>query len=139
MYVVDTSVWVSKFVIEDSNHSISAGWFEFAVRQGEALVCPSFVLAETAGAVARRTRRRSIGIDAARLMEQLPIFRLVSVDLQLAKLSAEVASRGLIRGSDAVYVALAQELDVPLVTWDQEQKMRGNQFVRTTTPMENSV
>gem|GEM_PF-6744737 len=38
-----------------------------------------------------------------------------------------------------MYVALAQELDVPLVTWDQEQKMRGNQFVRTTTPMENSV
>jgi len=41
-----------------------------------------------------------------------------------------------LKGSDAVYVALAQGLDVPLVTRDREQLARGSAVIQTITPEE---
>jgi predicted nucleic acid-binding protein len=43
------------------------------------------------------------------------------------------AARSL-RGADAVYVALADLLDLPLVTWDREQRERAGRRVRVITP-----
>jgi predicted nucleic acid-binding protein len=47
-----------------------------------------------------------------------------------------VAANVALRGSDALYVALATKLDLPLVTWDKQQRERGAVFCRTMTPVE---
>jgi predicted nucleic acid-binding protein len=41
-----------------------------------------------------------------------------------------------LRGADAVYVALARRLGMPLVTWDAEQRERAKPVVRVVTPEE---
>ena len=50
---------------------------------------------------------------------------LVDLDHQRARLTADVAADLRLRGADATYVAAAQELNLPLVSWDREQIERG--------------
>ena len=63
-------------------------------------------------------------------------FDIHDISRELAKSSAEVARIAALRGSDAIYVALAAHLDVPLVSWDTQQRERGAMFCRTITPVE---
>jgi len=37
--------------------------------------------------------------------------------------------------ADAVYVALAEQLQIPLVTWDREQRERGGQRIVAQEPL----
>ena len=94
------------------------------------------VLAEVAGAVARRTGLSELGTRAVTLVRHLPDARLVPVDAELAQLGARVAAQLRLRGADALYVALARRLGAPLVTWDQEQLERGRQLVTVLNPQE---
>ncbi len=126
MYVVDASVWVSRFVPTDVHHQPSYRWLEAAITRGELLAAPALLLAEVAGAVSRRTGRPELAVRAVDLLEQLPNGRLVPVDAQLARLAAALAGQFQIRGGDALYVALAQQLGFSLVTWDREQAERGS-------------
>ena len=54
-------------------------------------------------------------------MQRLLQTRLVPVEADLARRSARIARELKLRGADAVYVALARRLGIPLVTWDRDQ------------------
>ena len=136
MYVVDASVWVSRFVPPDAQHEVSRLWLEALVERGGLVLGPSLAPVEVAGAVARRTGLFEMGARVASLIQRLPNVRLVPVDAELAQLGVEVAAGLRLRGVDALYVALARRLGVPLVTWDQEQRERGSSAVTTVTPQE---
>jgi predicted nucleic acid-binding protein len=56
------------------------------------------------------------------------------VDASLARLSADLAAQLQLGGADALYVALAQRLGIPLITWDREQLQRGLAAVTALTP-----
>lgn len=136
MYVVDASVWISWFVPADAHHDPSRRWMSAQVVQGESVVAPLLVLAEVAGAVARRTGVSELGVHAVSLMQHLPNARLVAVDTELAQLGAQLAAELRLRGADALYVALARRLSIPLVTWDQEQQERGRPLVAVLNPQD---
>jgi predicted nucleic acid-binding protein len=48
--------------------------------------------------------------------------------------AARVAGRLRVRGADAVYIAAAAGLRLPLVTWDVEQRERAAGFVEVLVP-----
>ena len=56
------------------------------------------------------------------------------MDEYLARLSTRVAATLFLRGADAVYVAVAKRLNIPLVTWDKEQLTRGSPIIETLSP-----
>ena len=136
MYVVDASVWVSRFVPADVHHQPSYRWLEGVVTQGEVIVGPALLLAEVAGAVSRRTGRSQLAAQVLSLLQRLPNSRLVPVDAELAQLGARLAAVLHLRGVDAIYVALAQRLGLTLITWDREQRERGSGPVAALTPQE---
>jgi predicted nucleic acid-binding protein len=136
LYVVDASVWAGWLILDDLYHDPSRHWISTAARQGEPLYAPLLVLAEVAGAVARRTGLSELGAHAVSLVQHLPDARLVAIDAELAQLGARVAAELRLRGADALYVALARRLGAPLVTWDQEQRERGRQPVTVLNPQE---
>ena len=136
MYVVDASVWVSRFVPADVHHEPSYHWLEGVVARGDLLAAPALLLAEVAGAISRRTGHPELATRAVDLLEQVPSGRLVPVDAQLARLAAELAGQHRLRGGDALYVALAQILGFSLVTWDREQAERGSRATPVFTPQE---
>jgi len=134
VYVVDASVWVSRFLPDDVHHQTSRRWFEDVIVRGDPLVSPALVLPEIAGALGRRTGDAELALRAVSLLQLLPSLRLVPIDGRLADAAARVASTARLRGADSVYVALAEELGLPLVTWDREQLERTVNRATAVTP-----
>jgi predicted nucleic acid-binding protein len=134
MIVVDASVWISLFVANDSHHSASRSWLAGAVTARELIVAPISLLAEVSGTIARRTGQPELGRQAVEHMMRLPALRLVAVDNRLGGLAESTAADCQLRGADALYVAVAQRLNSPLITWDKEQLTRAATVVVTRTP-----
>lgn len=136
MYVVDAGVWVSRVVEEDVNHEASRLWLAGLVEEGATIAVPALLLAEVAGAIARRTGRPELALQALSLLQRLPNMRLVPIEAELAQLAGRFAADLGLRGADAVYVSLAHRLGVPLVTWDGEQRVRSTASIDLLTPQD---
>ena len=136
MSVVDASVWVSRFWADDLFYAASRTWLAKITERGEPLLAPAIMPAEVAGAIARRANDTRLGYEIVQRILQLPTLKVVSVSGELGQLAAQLASQLQLRGADALYVAVAQQARLPLVTWDQEQKSRGGAIVASLTPGE---
>jgi predicted nucleic acid-binding protein len=132
--VVDASVWVSRLVPQDVHHQASRRWLEGLVSDGGVLVGPALLLAEVAGAIARRSGQPNLAERAIEGMLRVPGLRLVSVDPGLGRAASRLAARLCLRGADAVYVAVAHHLHIPLITWDLEQQGKTRDLIEVRTP-----
>src|SRR5215213_2832532 len=94
------------------------------VAAGGRLMEPVIFLSEVAGAVSRRTGNTVAGQEAVIRLRAIAEVQIVPVDHALGQAAAEAAATMRLRGADAVYVALAQSFNVPLITWDAEQHQR---------------
>lgn len=132
--VVDASIVVSRLVPHDVHHEASRRWLMRHTADGGLLISPTLLLAEVAGAVARRTGKPRLARRAVAAALRLPALRLVPVDEVLARAVADLAGRLRVRGTDAVYIAAAAALGVPLATWDLEQRERAAHVVEVFVP-----
>jgi predicted nucleic acid-binding protein len=132
--VVDASVWVSRLVPQDVHHLASRRWLEQHVASGGVLVAPVLLLAEVAGAISRRVGEPELAHQAVESLLRVPGLRLVPIDHRLGKETARLAADLRLRGADAVYVALAHRLNIPLVSWDQEQRERACELIVVRSP-----
>jgi predicted nucleic acid-binding protein len=132
--VVDASVWISAWLPADIHHAQSRQWLEAQVNTNELLLAPILVLPEVAGAIARRTGNSALAAQAIARMKQTPSLRLTPIDQRAGDLAAQLAADLQLRGADAVYVAVAHELHIPLATWDDEQGTRAAMIITTVTP-----
>ena len=107
MIGVDASVWVSAFV--PTTHCIS-------------------------GAVGRQLGDPADAQEAVQWLLDLPQLHLVELDRWLSLFAARIAGDPRLRGADAVYVAVAAQFDIPLMSWDREQLERGAQRIVTRQP-----
>ena len=134
MTVVDASVLVSAFNPIDYFHTLSRDWLRRRIRAGDQMHAPVLLQSEVAGALTRRTGDQALGLRASRWIHALPELQLVVVDESLGALAADLAVALRLRGADAVYVALAAQLTLPLTSWDDEQIKRGGQHVTAQRP-----
>jgi predicted nucleic acid-binding protein len=134
MTVTDASLWVSRFLTDDTFHKASHSWLRKTLAAGLTIVAPTHLLAEVAGAVARRTGSSQLGYKIAQQIRRVPTMQLVAIGVDLGEFAAEIASVYRLRGADALYVAVAYQLRMPLVSWDQEQVRRVAGFVDAYTP-----
>ena len=133
-HVTDASLWVSNFVTQDMFHQAVKTWFNHQ-REGDfELFAPALLLTEVAGAIARRTGRPDLGQRAAAHLEYLPGLRLVAMDSALVMAATDLAARLRLRGADAYYVAVAYNLNLPLITLDEEQAQRAAALVAVIRP-----
>lgn len=130
--VVDSCVWVSGLLAEDAHHAAATSWLR---SQAEAdLAIPALALAEVAGAIARRTGASADGLRAIETLRGLLTLTIVALDEGLGSEAARVAAEYRIRGADAVYVAAAARLGMPLVTFDDELATRAQALVQVIRP-----
>jgi predicted nucleic acid-binding protein len=132
--VVDASVWVSRFVRGDVHHERARRWFERRADEGGLLVAPALMPPEVAGAIARRTGDGGLARRALGRLLALSDLRLVPLDRDLAGEASGLAARFALRGADAIYVAVARRLAIPLVSFDREQRERGREAASVVAP-----
>jgi predicted nucleic acid-binding protein len=95
---------------------------------------PTLLLPELAGAVARRTGDSSLGLEAAKQVLAWPFLELVPQDDALVTLATQMAAELSVRGADAIYIATARRLGLPLATWDDEQRTRASLIMAAHSP-----
>jgi predicted nucleic acid-binding protein len=132
--VVDASVWVSSLMPQDVHHQASRAWLDQYLSDGRIMVAPVLLLSEVAGAVARLKGDSQSGRQAFRDLLDVPRLRLVDHDAGFGRAAAELAADLRLRGADAIYVAAARLLHIPLVTWDREQQQRAGAVIAVRTP-----
>ena len=72
----------------------------------------------------------------ASAISALPHVTLVSLSATLARNAAEVAVNLLVRGSDAVYLMVAEMYGTTLISLDKEQLTRGSSITACQTPQQ---
>ncbi len=134
MAVIDASVYVALVNAREAAHASSWAWFGRANSTGEPMFAPVILLAEVAAALGRGAGDPAL---AHRVVQQLLYSRVIELALvttTMAERAAAIAADYRIRGCDAIYVALAEQLGDELVTLDRQQLERGRAVVVTREP-----
>jgi predicted nucleic acid-binding protein len=132
--VIDVSIWVAFFLRTDVNLAVSYQWIVNHTTSGGRMYAPTILLAEVASAVARRTGKLRRGLNALNTLESLTLFDWVQMEHDLIREAAQTAATLGLRGADAIYVATAKRLSIPLLTWDAEQLAKPASIIPTMTP-----
>lgn len=118
---LDASVLVSAFTPSENAHLPCKALLREVRQSKAAIILPTLVIVEIAAAIGRGQGKPDLGYAFALEMTRFPNLALVTLDESLARAAAEIAARHRLRGSDAVYVAVARRFGATLVTLDGEQ------------------
>lgn len=121
--VLDASVWVSRIIVTDSNHTAAKLWTAQYLRAHGIFVIPTLFEVEVAAAVARVTKDAGLArrqVAQVRRMNSRGVMRVVPLEPRLVRRAIDLAVTFGLRSADAIYTALAQQLGLTLVTFDGE-------------------
>jgi predicted nucleic acid-binding protein len=137
MAVIDASVYVALINAHEGDHAPSWAWFQQTQSTQDPIAAPVILLAEVAAAISRGVGDAALAHQVVEQLLHSRVIELVPVTSKIAERAAAIAADHQIRGCDALYVALAQELGDYLVTLDQQQLERGAAVVTTHRPQGN--
>ena len=135
-YTADASVFLNGFNPYESGHEESHELLRFLQDQGIPIIVPTLLLPEVAAAISRGQRDSELAYGFAAALKRLPHLVLVPLDESLSEQAAETAAQCCLRGSDAVYAAVALRFGATLVTLDREQATRLAAVLTARDPLE---
>ena len=136
IFTVDASVFLNAFNPFEAGYADSNRFLAYLQEQAIPIIMPSLVLPEVAAAISRGSGNIEWAREFASTLERLPHLVLVPLDAVLARQAVDVAAAHRLRGSDAVYVAVALRFGSVLVTLDREQHDRAAGALTTLYPAE---
>lgn len=134
MATVDASVFVSLFNAKDRQHEATVAWLREAIAEGEPLRSPVIALAEVSAAIAAGTGDGMLARQVEQHLRVSPLFEFLPVALPLAERAAALAAEHQLRGSDALYFAVAETLGDRLVTLNPRQLQRAGRLLEAVRP-----
>jgi len=134
MAVIDASVAVALVNSREQEHKSSWAWLEQARATGESVTAPAILLAEVAAALSRGMGDPTLAQRVVQQLVRSELVELVPITLIMAQQAAAIAAEHRIRGCDAIYVALAEQLGEQLFTLDRQQLERGEAVVSVRMP-----
>lgn len=135
-FVVDASVFLNAFISIESGSQASQDTLAELQSQAVPLFSPTLLLPEVAAAISRGQNNPDFARRFVLSLSRLPHLMLIPLDQILARQAVEIAAEHRLRGSDAVYAALAQRFACPLLTLDREQHDRVSGLLKTFYPIE---
>lgn len=131
---IDASVFVNAFSPTEAGSDNSLEFIEATRRQGIPVILPVLVLPEISAAIARKQNNTDLALGLVQELRLFSNITFVAVDEILADLAVDIAANRRLRGSDAVYAAVALRFGTELVTLDREQLERLPEVVAVRAP-----
>lgn len=135
-YTVDASVFLNAFNPYEPGHEASRRLLALMQEQAVPIIVPTLLWPEVAAAVGRGHGDGDLARRFVTTLRKLPHLVLIPVDETLALQAADVAAQHGLRGSDAVYAAVALRFGSTLVMLDREQRERVAEVVAARWPAE---
>lgn len=123
-YTVDASVFLNAFNPYEQGHETSHELLTHLQQHALPIIVPTLLLPEVAAAIGRGRQDEALAREFALALSRLPHLIMVPLDETLARQATGVAAGHRLRGSDAVYAAVALRFGTTLVTLDREQQER---------------
>jgi predicted nucleic acid-binding protein len=136
LYTIDASVFLNAFNPAEAGHADSHQLLALLQAQALPIMIPTLVLPEVAATISRVRGDARLARAFASQLSRLPNLMLIALDPLLAQQAAEAAAQHRLRGSDAIYAAVALRFSTVLVTLDREQHDRVTSVLTTYYPLE---
>ena len=133
---IDASVFLNGFNPAEAGHDVSRALLARLQLLATPIVVPTLVLPEVAATISRVHGESELAGTFTRALQQRPHLTFVVVDTLLAQQAADIAARQKLRGSDAVYAAVAVRFASRLISLDNEQLARLRGILPCLTPAE---
>lgn len=134
--VLDASVMVAAVTMREIGHAPAKAFMEACTAHALPILIPAIALAEFSGALSRTGRSVQQTRRILAVYRNQVDFAIAPVEIVLGEDAAAIALLQHIKGCDAIYLALAREQGLPLVTLDREQRERAPEDVEVLTPEE---
>jgi predicted nucleic acid-binding protein len=131
---IDASVFVSAFTPTEPAHQASKAFMMNVREQSIPIIVPVLVLPEISAALSRGQGKPELGKAFVQELKSFPNTMFIAVDETVADLAVEVAADHRLRGSDAVYAAVALRFGTELITLDKEQLERLPEVLSVRSP-----
>ncbi|HET9591218.1 MAG TPA: type II toxin-antitoxin system VapC family toxin [Anaerolineales bacterium] len=131
---VDASVFVNALSPDEDESDESAQFISRLKHEGVVLIQPTLFIPEVVASVARKQDSANIALEILPELKKLPKLTLVDLDNDFADFASEVAANHRLRGSDAVYAAVALRFGTEFITLDKEQLDRLPKVVAVRAP-----
>jgi len=131
---IDASVFVSAFTPTEPAHQASKSFMLNVRGQSILIIVPVLVLPEISAALSRGQGKPELGKAFVQELRNFPSTTFIDIDETVANLAAEVAADHRLRGSDAIYAAVALRFGTELITLDKEQLDRLPKVLSVRTP-----
>jgi predicted nucleic acid-binding protein len=135
-FTVDASVFLNAFNPYEAGHEDSQRLLAHLQAQAWPIIVPTLLLPEVAAAIGRGREDADLARAFAAALRRLPHLVWVPLDEVLAGQAADMAAQHRLRGSDAVYLAVALRFGSTLITLDREQQERAAAAVAAYDPAE---
>jgi len=123
-FTVDASVFLNAFNPFEAGHEESQRLLARLQEKAFPIIVPALLQPEAAAAIGRGRGDPELARQFVAALRRLPHLVWVPLDEGLAAQAADVAAQHGLRGSDAVYLAVALRFGSTLVTLDREQRER---------------
>jgi predicted nucleic acid-binding protein len=118
---VDASVFVNAFSPTEQGSDQSVEFIAMLRSQGIPILQPTLFLPEVIASVARKKDNVQLALRLGQELRNFSSLMLIPLDENLADFASEVAANHRLRGSDAIYAAVALRFGTELITLDKEQ------------------
>ena len=133
---IDASVFVSAFTPTEPAHQVSKAFMLGVREQSIPIIVPVLVLPEISAALSRGQGKPELGKAFVQELRNFPNTTFIDVDDNIAILAVEIAANNRLRGSDAIYAAVALRFGTELITLDREQLDRLPKVLPVRAPQE---
>lgn len=121
---VDASVFVNAFSPDEDGSDASAEFLSQLRKDSIPLIQPTLFFPEVVASIARKQDDAEVALELANELKRFSRLTLIDLDDDLADYASEIAAKYRLRGSDAVYAAVALRFGTELITLDGEQLER---------------
>jgi predicted nucleic acid-binding protein len=131
---IDASVFVNAFNPTEPGSDQSLAFITKLRNERIPVIQPTLFLPEVIASVARKKGDAKLALQLATELRNFSSLTLVTLDENLADFASEVAANNRLRGSDAVYAAVALRFGTELITLDREQLDRLPKILAVRSP-----